>query len=81
MTPNDIVVLISYYLGEKDLVYNDSVRYLLTVGLLKQSDKLKEPYEITSRGRAHVCNLCSICLPEKAWIDQNGEIIDAKKDN
>jgi hypothetical protein len=33
-------------------------------------------YRTTERGRAHIIQLCELPLPNSAWIDGNGKLID-----
>jgi hypothetical protein len=40
------------------------------------SEETESEYTTTERGRVHIKQLCELPLPNSAWIDGNGKLID-----
>ena len=81
MTPNDIEILIHCHTSSADHPRKGAPAVVLAFrgleknGLIEWCDR--ECYHTTDRGVAHVQVLCSTPWPEKAWVDQNGNVIGA----
>ncbi len=82
MTPTDIDVLLHYHLSPVKhprlgvLAVQDSIELLVDNGLLIQKNAPEKEYNTTTRGSAHIKQLCALPLPTKAWIGEDGKAID-----
>jgi len=80
MTPNEIEVLIHCHVSPTDHprkdapAVRDALQNFLHCELVENVDGI---YYTTSRGRAHIAQLCNIEFPAQAWVTKHGEIISA----
>ena len=86
MTPSDIEILIHYHVSPEPhprlsaSAVTESVNRFLEQGLIKLSSRtitIGEPalYTTTSKGAAHISQLCKLPLPIAVWANDEGEII------
>jgi len=78
MTPNEINVLLHYHcsptvhpLAKVPAIIN-ATSNLVHWGLLAN---IEPPYTTTSKGVAHVKQLCTLPLPEQVWVSRTGEVL------
>lgn len=84
MSPSDIEVLIHFHVCPDPHPRTDApavieaVDTFLSAGLIEKRPGAgnEECYMTTSRGRAHIGQLCNTIWPQQAWIDQTGKIIE-----
>lgn len=78
MTPNDIEILIHCHVcpaPHPRIAHNGNViTKFIQLGLIEEADK-RNCYRTTSRGAAHVEQLCNLALPTQAWIGADGKVI------
>lgn len=80
MTPNDIEILIHCHVSPAVHPRADApavqqaLRSLETNGLIEQRDG--EGYSTTSRGQAHMEQLCGLAWPVEAWVGADGKVIE-----
>lgn len=78
MTPNELDVLLHYHTTPRHHpriaapAVRDAIAKLLGLGLLTD---IEPPYTTTSRGAAHVKQLCWLPIPEQAWIGADGKVV------
>ena len=82
MTPNDIDVLLHYYVSQDPHprlhapAVREAITRFLKDGILTPAGTGDSEYDTTTRGTALVKVLCSTTLPTQVLVDKNGEIID-----
>jgi predicted transcriptional regulator len=52
----------------------DAIKKMVKQGLVE--DGGGPVYPCTSRGKAHVRQLCNLKYPTEAWVDSNGKVIE-----
>ena len=81
MTPNDIEILIHYCTSPSvherldAPAVKDSIASMVDCGLLEPIDN-NGMYIGTERGWAHLEQICQLNLPRRAWLGDNGKVID-----
>lgn len=82
MTPFEIELLIHYYCSASPFPRNDApimedtIKWFLENDLIEFYGKEKDCYRTTDKGEAHIIQLCSLDLPERAWVGSNGKVIE-----
>ncbi len=83
MTPNDIDVLLHYYVSSTEHprinspAVKETIHNFIDNGLIQSTDVVgQHQYETTPKGSAHVAQLCALPWPTKAWIGVVGKVID-----
>jgi len=82
MTPSDIEVLIHCHCRPEPHPRADApavstaITSFLINGLIERYGDEKLVYVTTSRGRAHINQLCSTPWPIQAWINDRSEVIE-----
>ena len=80
MSPLEIRILLHCYAFCEPWSHMDNAAHvqifghLEEEGLIELSDK-SGYYNTTSRGSAHVEQLCQLPWPMQAWVDSNGKVI------
>lgn len=80
MTPFEIDLLLHFHVTVADYpnrncgIYDSTVSIFLLNGLIEKQDN--GYFTTTSRGNAHVQQLCSLPWPISQWVDQHGKVID-----
>lgn len=80
MTPNDIEVLIHFHCSpcrhpnDAAPAVRESIEMMIENGLLERDTKPDEPmrFKTTSRGAAHLDQLCNVPFPRRGWIFADG---------
>ena len=88
MTPNDIEILIHYYVSPTPHprvdVNREAIGKLCDQGLMETmtsvlleglTSKNEDGYRITWKGRAHIRQIYDLPTPRLAWLDSGDEII------
>jgi hypothetical protein len=80
MTPNDIEVLIHCYVSpaphpraDAGAVAESIANFIVEGLIIEDADG---SYSVTTRGKAHIKQLCSTPFPVEGWVDQNGSVIE-----
>lgn len=81
MTPSDLEILIHCHVcplphprADAPAV-EESLKDMVLHGLIERDGA---GYQTTSRGRAHVEQLCSTIWPVPAWVNSQGEVIEVE---
>jgi len=85
MTPNDIEILIHCHCSATvhpridAPAVKDSLKWMVEEGLIETAHTdawNKTIYHTTERGQALIMMLCHTPLPEQAWVDGSGKVIE-----
>jgi hypothetical protein len=72
MNPADITALIHCYVDPEPLS-DEAAREIASLGLVVN---LAGRWRTTSKGAAHVQQLCNLELPTEKWVGADGKVID-----
>lgn len=82
MTPNDIDVLLHCFVSPSVHPRLDAPAVQETIARFIEQDLITRVtgsvYKTTSRGNAHVQQLCNLPLPTSAWLDEHNRVIGGR---
>ena len=81
MTPNDIEVLIHCHVSPTRHPRSDAPAVINALAVLEKYELIVRDefgiYSTTTRGAAHIRQLCETQWPSLAWVDSQGRVIEA----
>jgi DNA-binding PadR family transcriptional regulator len=78
MTPNDIEILIHYYVSPNPHPRIDAgavkqaVQAFVKDGIFIEADGDKSGYSVTDKGKAWLATILNVPYPKKIWVDGRG---------